>query len=320
MQPHAFAFLTAALLFVGTWVHSQDFPTRPLRIVAPEVGGGADFVTRQIAQGLTASLGQQVVVENRGGASGAIAAQTVARALPDGYTLLLYSSSIWIVPLMQKNAPWDPVRDFRPITLATKQPNVLVVHPSLGVSSVKDLIALARAKPGALNYGTSGSGSSGHLAGELFKSMGGVDIIRVAYKGNAPALTDLVAGQIQMMFGTAASVAAHVKSGRVRALAVTSASPSPLVPGLPSVAASGLPGFEAESLLGMFAPAKTSASLVERLNREIVRVLHHADVKQRMLNAGVEPIGSTPAEFAAVMKAEVVRMGKVIREANIRID
>jgi len=299
---------------------AQAYPAKPIRIVTAEAGGGNDFAARAIVRGIGDSMGQQLIVDNRGGAGGIIAAEIVARAPPDGYTLLVYASNIWIIPLLKKNVPYDMGRDFAPITWAARSPSTLVVHPSLPVKSVKDLIAIAKAKPGQLNYGSGGSGATTHLAAELFKSMAKVNIVRVTYRGNSPALNDLIAGQIQVMFATAGTVAPHTGSGRLRALAVTSAQPTALSPGLPTVASAGLPGYESLSIYGVFAPSKTSAAIIQQLNREMVRVLNRADVKDLFFNAGVEAVGSSPEAFAAAIKADVARMSKVISEAGIRED
>ncbi len=308
------------VVILGVTVQAQDFPDKPIRIVTSGVGGGNDFAARLIAQGLSGSLGQRVIVENRPGASGIIAAQTVSNALPDGYTLLLYSGSIWLLPVLRNDVPYDPVRDFSPITLAVSSPNILVVHPLLPVKSVKGLIALAKARPGELNNAGGESGSTTHLAAELFKAMAGVKIVHVPYKSGATRMADLIAGHVQLMFATAGSVMLHVKSGRLRALAVTSAQPSALVPGVPTVAASGLSGYESESPFAIFAPAKTPTTIINRLNQEIVGVLNKADVKERFFSAGVEIVGSSPGQLAATVKSEMARMAKVIKDAGIRID
>jgi tripartite-type tricarboxylate transporter receptor subunit TctC len=313
------AVLLALGVIAGAMAASgQDYPRKPIRLVTAEPGGGNDFAARLIVQGLGGNLGQPMIVDNRGGAGGIIAADIVAKAQPDGYTLLLYANNIWIIPLLRSNAPFDVIRDFAPITWAAKSPNTVVVHPALPVKSVEDLIAHARARPGELNYGSGGSGSSTHLAVELLKSMAGVNIVRVPFRGNAPALNALFAGEVHLMIATAGTVAPHLKSGRLRALAVTSAQPSPLAPGLPTVAASGLPGYESIQIYGVFAPGRTSSAIVKRLHDEIVRVLGRADVKEKFLAAGVEPVGSTPQQLAATIKSEIVRMSKVIKDAGIR--
>jgi tripartite-type tricarboxylate transporter receptor subunit TctC len=311
-------FALSLSVMYGT-VLCQPFPTKPVRIVTAEAGGASDFVARLLAQGLSRSLGQQVIVENRGGASGIIAAETVARAAPDGYTLLLYSNGMWTLPLMQK-VPYDSVKDFLPITAATRAPNILVVHPSLPVRSVKDLVRLAKLRPGELNYASGGSGTTPHLAAELFNVMASVHMVRVAYRGGGPALNDLFAGQVQVMFPAASSMAPHVKTGRVRALAVTGSQPTNMFPDLPTVSAAGLPGYEAVSMTGIFAPAQTPASLIALLNQEIVLVLEKSEVKGKLMNVGVEVVGASPAQFASIMKTETERLGKVIKAAGIKAD
>lgn len=293
---------------------AQEYPLKPLRIVTAEPGGGNDFAARLIAQGLSGELGQRVLVDNRG----ISAAEIAARAPADGYTLLLYGNPLWLLPLLRGTATYDAVRDFSAITVAATSPLVVVVHPSLPAKSIGDLIRLARARPGSLNYGSGGAGSTPHLAVELFKSMAAVDIVRVPYKGNAQSLNDLIAGQVQLMFTTSGPVWPHVKTGRLRALAVTGAAPSPLAPGLPAVAAAGLPGYEAVSIYGVFVPAGTPAALIARLNREIVRLLARPEVREKFLGSGVETVGSSTEQLAATVKAEIAKWGRVIRDAGIR--
>ena len=300
--------------------HAQSYPTKPVRIVTSEAGGGTDVITRVVAQGLTGVLGQQVIVDNRGAAGGAIGAELVARAPPDGYTLLFQGSNIWLLPFLRSNVPYDPLKDFSPITLVTSSPNILLVHPSVEAASVKDLIALARAKPGWLNYATGLVGGSTHLAPALFKAMANVDIVQVTYKGGAAALNDLIAGRVQIMFPSMGSGIPHVKSGKLKALAVTTAQPSVLFPGLPTIAASGLPGYEFINVTGMFATAKTPVTIINRLNQEIVRIVNQPDVRARFMSAGNEVVGSSPQEFASAVKADMIRMGKVIKDAGIRDD
>ena len=273
-------------------MHAQDYPHKPVRIVASGTGGGGDFASRVIAQGLTSNLGQQVVVENRGGGIGA--AEVVARAQPDGYTLMFYGSTIWVSPFMRSNLPYDPVRDFAPVTLAIRSPNVLAVNPSVAAKSVKELIALVKSKPGELNYAARASGSTPHLAAELFKSMAGVEVVRIPYKSNGAAYTDLLSGQVQLMFATTGGATPHIQSGKLRALAVTGAQPSPLVPGLPTVSAAGLPGYESVSMSGVFVPAKTPRLLINRISSEIIKVLNSADVKERLFGSGVEVAAILP--------------------------
>ena len=291
---------------------AQDYPVKPIRIITAEAGGGSDLVARVIAQALSTRLGKQAIVDNRG----LNGAEIVAHAQPDGYTLLSYGTSVWLSPLMRKTA-WDPVADFAPITLTVVSPNVVVVNPSLAVNSVKELIAYAKAKPGELNYASGGSGATSHLAAELFKSVAGVNIMCISYKGNGPAVNDLIGGQVQLMFATAASASPHLKSGRLRAIAVTSEKPTRLFPDLPTVAAT-LPGYESTPKWGMFAPAKTPPALIARLNLEIRRVLERDDVKEKFFNLGSETAGSTPEQFGAAIKSEMARIAKLVKDAGIR--
>ena len=299
-----------------TTAGAPAFPAKPIRIVTSDAGGGSDVIVRVIAQGITGPLGQQVVVDNRGG--GVIAGEIVSRSQPDGYTLIYYGSTLWILPLMRKSVPYDTVRDFAPITLAVSSPNVLVVHPTVAAKSVKELIALAKSRPGELNYASAAAGTIPHLAAELFKSMAGVDLMRIVYKGTGAALNDLLGGQVHVMFATAPSAAPHIKTGRLRALAMTSAQPTAAFPDLPTIATAGLPGYEAVQVSGMFAPAKTPAVIIARVNKEIVSALRLTSVRERLASTGVEAVGSTPEQFAAKIKSEIARMGKVIRDAGIR--
>lgn len=316
MTKSALNLAAAALFMAATFAAAQEYPSKTVRIVASEAGGSGDFVARLVAQGLTSSLGQQVVVDNRGG--GVVAGDVVAKSPPDGHTLLLYGNTLWLLPLMRKQMPYDPYRDFVPVTLAARAVNVLVVHPSLPVKSVKDLIALARARPGELNFSSAAPGTMNHLAAELFKSMAKADIVRVSYRGSASALTAVMSGEVQMMFAAAAPVRPHIQSARVKALAVTTATRSPSYPDLPTVAEAALPGFEAVSVHGVFVPARTPESIAARLHQEIARVLQRPESRERLAGIGAEPVGSTPAQFAAAIKDEVARMGKVIREAGIQ--
>jgi tripartite-type tricarboxylate transporter receptor subunit TctC len=296
--------------------YGQQYPTRVVRIVSAEAGGGGDFVARVVAQGLTEALGQQVIVENRGGVQ---AMEAVARAQPDGYTVLLHGSSIWLMPFLRESVAWDPLRDYVPVTIPASSPNILVVHPSLPVKTIGDLIRYAKAKPGDLNFGAL-TGGSAHLAAELFKSMAEVNIVFIPFRGNGPAMTALMGGQVHMMFPNAPSATPHVKSGRLRALAVTSAQPSQLAPGLPTVSASGLPGYETVSMHAILLPARTPPAIVTRLNQEIVKVVQSPESTKRLIIGGVEPMGSTPEDVTKMMKAEMTRMGKVIRDAGIRAE
>ena len=316
LQPRfAKVMLAVGLTAFGGIACSQDYPTKPIRIITGGIGGSTDFAARLIAFGLTNNLRQQVVVENRGG--GVIHGDLVAKSPPDGYTLLVHGSNIWLAPLLRDNVPYDPLRDLAAISLTNTSPNVLVVHPSLPVKSVKDLVALAKARPGALNYSSGSTGSSSHLMAELFNALGRVNLVRVVYKSDASETADLLSGQVQLTFGTPSVQIPHVKAGRLRALAVTSATPSVLLPGLPTIAATGLPGYEALSIVAMFAPAKTPPALINRLNQEVVRVLGQPDVKEKFLASGVETVGSSPEQLTSRLKSEITKWGKVIKDAGI---
>jgi len=296
---------------------AQAWPARPVRIVVTGVGSGGDFAARLIAQGVSPALGQQIIVDNRG--SGNLPAEIVAKSPPDGYTLCLSASPLWITPFLRPT-PYDPLKDFAPVTLVVTSPNILVVHPSLPVKSVKELLALIRSRPGALNYATSGIGGSGFLAAELFKSMARADMVRINYKSGGLAITELMSGEVQLFFANAGNVAPHMKSGRLRALAVTSLKPSALLPELPTVAAGGLPGYEVVSVQGIFAPARTPEAVIARLNQEIVPFLRRPDVKDRFFAAGMEPLGSPPAALADTVRSEMDRLGKVIKAAGIALE
>jgi tripartite-type tricarboxylate transporter receptor subunit TctC len=311
----------AVLIAAAAAGHAQTpFPVKPIRIVTAAVGGASDFTARLLAQGLLNSYGQQVIVDNRGGASGIIAAQMVAKSPPDGYNLLLFTSPIWLLPLLQDNVPYDPVRDLAPISMTDSSPSVLVVHPSLPVKSVRELIALAKSRPGELNYSRASAGGPSHLSAELFKSMAGVNFVPVPYKGGGPALLAVLGGEAELTFASAGAAAAPLKANRVRALAVTTAEPSRLFPGIPTIAASGLPGFESVLVNGLFAPAGTPAAIINSLNQETVQFLRKAEIKERFISTGMETVGNSPAEFEAVVKSDIAKWGKLIKTAKIRIE
>ena len=297
---------------------SQNYPSRPIRVILPEVGGVSDLAGRMIAQDLSASLGQQVVIENQGGGNGVIAAQIILKAQSDGYTLLFNGSNMWLLQFFQENLPWDAVRDFSPITLAVGTPTMLVTPVSMPATSVKELIAMAKARPGELNYASGSTGSSAHLAGELFKSMAGVNIARIPFKGTGPAVSAVLGEQVQLMFTVVTAVLPHVKAGKLKGLAVTSIKPTELAPGFPTVSAAGLPGYEVSVLVGFWAPMKTPNAIITRLHGEIVRALTRPDAREKLLGAGAEVIASTPDEFSAFIKSDIAKWGKVIREAGIR--
>lgn len=316
LRPGLTILLFAMIIPGAHAADGQNYPNRVIRIVTTETGGGSDFNARMIAQGLTVSLGQQVIVDNR---PGTLSTEAVARAAPDGYTLLFNGSTVWLLPFLRDNVPYDPVKDLSPVTLATRAPSILVVHPSLPVKTVKELIALAKTRPGEINYAAGVIGAPPHIAGELFKARAGVNIVQVNYKGIGLAFNDVIGGQVQLMFPTAGSVMPHIRSGRLRALAVTTLEPSALVPGLPTVASS-VPGYESTAPLAVFAPAKMPAALINRLNQEIVRVLNSSEVKGKFLNVGIEPVGSSPDELAARIKSDMIILGKLIKDAGIRGD
>ena len=305
-------FAIAALSLFAQPLAAQTFPNRPVRLFTGGAGGGNDIAARLIAEGLSTSFGQQVIVENR--PSGFIPGETIAKAKPDGYTIVLSGRSHWMAPLSVDKAPYDPLKDFAAITLPVTTPNVLAVHPSLPVKSVKDLIALARTRPGELNYGASGVGSGPHLAGALFNQMAGVNIVRINYRAMGAVYTDLMSGQVHIAFGSAPGVMPLVQAGRLRGLAVSSGSPSALAPGLPTIAATGLPGYDFTSPFGVFAPAETPRVIVMRLNEGILRVLGNAEAKERFFKAGMEIVGSTPEQLDKLVRTEVEKLGGMMKE------
>jgi tripartite-type tricarboxylate transporter receptor subunit TctC len=306
--------ITLIVLAVAGSVSAQSYPTKSLRIVTTEVSGSVDFGSRLLAQGLTANLGQSVIVENRSGGAGIIAATVVKNASPDGYTLLFQGSAFWTLPLMQ-TTPYDSLQDFAPVILAVQSPLVLLTNPAMQVNSLKELIALAKTKPGQLNYGQS-TGSASHLAAELLKSMASIDVVHVPYKGGAPAIVDLMAGRIQLAFATPITVLPLIKSGKLRALGVTSAAPFALLPGVPAVSAT-IPGYEAVVTQGLFAPARVSKMIISRLNAESVKALTGPEVRDKFLSNGAVVVASSPEQFAVAIKSEMQRLGKVIRDAGI---
>ena len=301
---------------------AQEYPSRPIRFIVPfPPGGGNDTMARTIGNKLAAVLGQQFVVDNRAGAGGVIGAETAAHAAPDGYTLFLGGvASHSIVPNLQPKLGYDPVRDFAPISLIASAPLILVVHPSVAAKSVKELVQLAKARPGQLNFASNGTGGSSHLAAELYKMMTGTDMVHVPYKGLSPALTDLLSGQVQLMFSSTVAILPQVRAGRLRPLAMTSAKRSAAMPDVPTVAESGVPGYETASWYGVLAPAGTAKTIIDRLNREIVKAVQLPDVRERLTSEGAEPAGGSPAEFGAHIKRELARWSQVIKQAKIKAD
>jgi tripartite-type tricarboxylate transporter receptor subunit TctC len=313
------AIVAGLIASLASTAQEANFPTRPIRFIAANSpGGGLDITARAISPKLSAVFGQQVIVDNRAGAAGSIASEIVAKSAPDGYTLLLASvGGLAVNTNLYKGLTYHPLRDFAPVTWATSQSNVLVVHPSVPAKTVKELIAFAKAQPGKVIYGSSGAGNAGHLAAELFSTMAGVKMVHVPYKGGAPAMVDLLAGQIQLIFSSAPTSVPQVKAGKIRGLAVTTAKRSTVLPDLPTVAESGLPGFEADNWYGIVTVMKTPRPVVERLHAEIVKALHAPDVKQILFNSGMEVRTSTPEEFGAYMKSEFEKWAKVIKDAGI---
>ncbi len=313
--------MVALASIASSAAHAQAaYPAKPIRIITSGAGGGSDFAARLIAQGLTTSLGQQVIVENRGGGSGIIAAQMLTRSPPDGHTMLLFASSIWLLPFLQDNVPYDPVRDLAPISLTDSSPIVLVVHPSLPVKSVRELITFAKARAGQLNYSRGSAGSPTHLAAELFKSMAGLKITSVPYKGNGPATLALLSGEVELSFVSLGAAAASIKANRLRPLGVASAEPSRLFPELPTIASSGLRGYEAVLVNGMFAPAGTPPPIINRVSQEVGQLLGRPEVKERFFSAGVEAVGSSPERLASTVKGDMAKWGKLIASVGIRAD
>ena len=299
-----------------TLVSAQEtFPGRVIRIVTPATGGGSDVLARMIAPALTESLGQQVIVDNRG----TLATELVAKAAPDGYTLLIDGSPLWLQPLFRK-VGWNPVTDFAALTMAVSSPSMLVVHPSVPVKTLRELIALAKARPGEINYAAGSIGATPHLAGEQFKVMAGVNVVRVPYKGTGPGMIGLMGGEVEFMFPGAASAWNYVKQKRLKALAVCSLKPSALFPGVVTMTDSGLSGYESVSPQGVVAPAKTPAAIVARLHQELVKALNRAETKQRLGELGIEVVANTPEEFAVSMKNDTARTAKLIKDAGIRFE
>lgn len=294
----------------------QNFPSRPMRLLTTVAGGSADFATRVAAQGLSERLGQPAVVDNRGGST-VIAAQIVINAAPDGYTLYGATTSVWILPLLQK-VPYDPIRDFEPVALTTVSPSVLAVHPSVSANSLKELIALAKAAPGKLNIGSGVAGSTTYLSSHLFKEMANVDVVSVPYTGAALALNAAIAGEVQVIAISATSAMPLAKAGRLRTLAVASAKPSALAPGVPTAAEAGLPGYESGVVNGVLAPAKTPVAIIQRLSQAMLDYLNKPETKERLFKAGMEVVGGGPQEFSAKMKSETAKWSGIIKKADLR--
>jgi tripartite-type tricarboxylate transporter receptor subunit TctC len=315
------ALTSCILAAIALPAGAQDYPNKPVRlIIGFPPGGGVDIVARQISPKLGEHLGQQVVIDNRGGAGGNIALEMLARLPPDGYSLMFTTPTISINPALYPKINYDSLRDFAPVTLVATTVYILVAHPSLPVKSVKELIALARARPRQLNYSSGGNGAAAHLAGELFRSMSGIEIVHVPFKGIAPALVAALSGEAQLTFASQPSVLPHVRAGKLRALAVTSAKRSSFTPDIPSIAEAGVPGYETTAWYGIIAPAKTPRTIVAKLNADVIRTLDNADVKSALANQSFEIVTTTPEQFGAFIKDELVKWSKVVKEAGMRID
>ena len=300
---------------------TQPYPSKPLHfVVGFPPGGNSDFVARAIGRGLSEAWGQQVIVDNRPGAGGNIAAEVVAKAPPDGYTLLLAVFAHAVNPSLYRKLPFDAINDFSPVILCTSAANILVVHPSLPAKSVQGLIALAKAKPGAVTYASAGNGTASHLAGELLRMMSGIDIVHVPYRGTGPAHTDLMGGRVTTFFAAMAGTLPHVQTGRLRALAVTTLKRWPGAKDVQTMAEAGLPGFEVNSWSGLMAPAGTPKDIIARLNTEVARIVRTPEARERFYSFGAEPIDNTPDEFAAYVNAEFVKWAKVVKSAGLRAE
>jgi tripartite-type tricarboxylate transporter receptor subunit TctC len=308
-----------SLAMAGEFAVAQHYPTKPIRmIVAVPPGGPADTLARLVGPKLTEALGQTVVIDNRPGANGNIAYETTARAAPDGYTFVLVAAGVAINPSLYREVRYDPVKDFAAITHGISVPNILVVHPSVPAASIKELIALGKAKP--VNFASAGNGSTGHLALEQFRIVSGMQITHIPYKGGGPALAELIGGQVQALFSLALAATPQIKAGKVRALAITSAQRSRVAPEIPTVAELGFPGFEVIGWFGWLAPARTPVEIVGRLNADIVKALRSPETQDRLITLGCEPVGNSSREFAAYVSAERDKWAKVIKRAGIRID
>jgi tripartite-type tricarboxylate transporter receptor subunit TctC len=314
------AILFVSILFAAQAAQAQGFPARGARIVVPfPPGGTVDVLGRALGQKLSEKWKQSVVVENKPGAGTVLGTEFVARAAPDGHTLLLAVTAHAVNATLYRKLPFDPVKDFAPVSMVATTPNMLIVHPSVQANTVAELIAFAKANPGKVTFASAGSGTAMHLAGEMFKSMAGIDIVHVPYKGTPPALNDLIGGVVNIMFDTGVTLP-HVKAGKLKAIAVTSTKRATLTPELPTMAESGLPGFDVVSWYAIFAPAGTPPAIIEILNRDINDSLRDADVRERMTRIGLDPVGTTPAALEQHVKTEIAKWGKVVRDSGAKAD
>ena len=310
------------LALCSAQLHAQSYPSKPIRIIVPVAAGGiADYYSRVIGAKLGEAWGQPVLVENRPGGGGNIGSDIVAKSPADGYTMVMgFVGSHAVNPFLIKNMPYDPQRDFVPVAMAIEAEGMLAVHPSTPVRTVADLIALARAQPGKLSYASGGVGTSSHLAGELFKSMTGTDIVHIPYKGNAPAIADLIGGQTQLTFATMPTVIPHVRAGKLRGVAVIGSTRSAAAPELPTIAEAGVPGFSVNNWIGLFAPAGTPAEIVRKVNTEVMRIMRLPEVTRRMEVEGERFTPNSPEEFAQFVRSEVAKWGKVVKDAGLKAD
>jgi tripartite-type tricarboxylate transporter receptor subunit TctC len=315
------ALLTALAVLASTACPAQKYPDRPVRVLVPfPAAGGTDILARLFLQKVSERLGANFVIDNRAGAGGTIGTEIVAKAPPDGYTILVCSSSHTINPSVYKKLGYDPIRDFAPVTMLASGPGLLVVHPSVPARNVKELIALAKAKPGQLIYASAGNGTPPHLAAELFKSMAGIDMVHIPYKGNVPAFVDLISGAVQVSFPTITSGLPQVRAGKLRGLGVTSKERSSVMPEVPTIAESGLPGYESTTWYGMLAPAGTPATVVRTLHDQMVVVLKLEDIREKLLVQGLEPVGNSPAEFSSIIASELTKWRKVVAAAGMKAE
>lgn len=324
VRPAALAAFCAAMFVLGadsTPVLAQKYPDKPVRLIVPFApGGGTDVLARFMAAKLSDNLGVSAVIENRGGAGGTLGTEIAARASPDGYTILFTSASYSFNPSLYTKLPFDPLKDFVPITLIAMVPHLVVVHPSMPVKNVKELVALARQRPGEIFFGSGGAGSSIHLAAELFIAMARVKMTHVPYKGGGPAMTGVLAGEVQLLFPTMQSAMPLVKGGRLRPLAISTAKRSPAVPEVPTVAESGVPGYDATGWYGMLAPAGTPQAAIDRLHAEVVKILTQPDIRQRLASEGAVAVGNRPQEFDKFIRDEIGKWSKIIRELKLKAD
>jgi len=315
------ALLTAVAVLASTACPAQKYPDRPVRVLVPfPAAGGTDILARLFLQKVSERLGANFVIDNRAGAGGTIGTEIVAKAPPDGYTILVCSSSHTINPSVYRKLGYDPIRDFAPVTMLASGPGLLVVHPSVPARNVKELIAFAKSKPGRLIYASAGNGTPPHLAAELFKSMAGIDMVHIPYKGNVPAFVDLISGAVQVSFPTITSGLPQVRAGKLRGLGVTSKERSSVMPEVPTIAESGLPGYESTTWYGMLAPAGTPATIVQTLHDQMVAVLKLEDIRERLLVQGLEPVGNTPAEFSSIIASELTKWRKVVAAAGMKAE